>query len=186
MHFQPCARLVTSFRGLVRIRLPLAALALAVGAAGCAQRAEPIEKQQLAATFPTTAAWTPVPQAGAGISDPLADGMNNGREIVGSSTNAAVYIYTDGVDFFVRLRVDDDPAQGGTVRPFGWGLLIDTNNDFAAYEFALMVDGTGNPKSVVLSQNTTPGTTGDPSGRDHPQHDAREPRPGRKRPDHAS
>src|SRR5687767_12229858 len=164
MQFRSCTRRVASFCRTLRSRPPIVALALAVGILGCSQRAEPVAKQQLAATFPATAtAWTPVPQAGAGISDPLADGMNNGREIVGSSTNAAVYIYTDGVDFFVRLRVDDDPSQGGTVRPFGWGLLIDTNNDFAAYEFALMVDGTGNPKSVVLSQNTTPGTTGDPS-----------------------
>jgi outer membrane protein OmpA-like peptidoglycan-associated protein len=164
MQFRPFTRLVGSFCRILRSRSPVAAFALAVGTIGCSQRAEPVGKQQLAATFPATAtAWTPVPQAGAGISDPLADGMNNGREIVGSSTNAAVYIYTDGVDFFVRLRVDDDPSQGAAVRPFGWGLLLDTNNDFAAYEFALMVDGTGNPKSVVLSQNTTPGTTGDPS-----------------------
>jgi outer membrane protein OmpA-like peptidoglycan-associated protein len=163
MQFRPCTRLVASFCRILRSRPPLAAFAIAVGTFGCSQRAEPVAKQQLAATFPAPAtAWTPVPQAGAGISDPLADGMNNGREVVGSSTDAAVYIYTDGVDFFVRLRVDDDPSQGDTVRPFGWGLLIDTNNDFAAYEYSLMVDGTGNPKSVVLSQNTTPGTTGDP------------------------
>ena len=99
------------------------------------------------------------------MSDPLADGMNNGREIVGSAASPAVYTYSDGVDFFVRLRVDEDPSQADAVRPFGWGLLIDTDGDFAAYEFSLLIDGTGNPKSVVLSQNTSPGTTGDPSDR---------------------
>src|SRR5688500_11237901 len=157
MQFRSCTRRVASFCRTLRSRPPIVALALAVGILGCSQRAEPVGKQQLAATFPATdTAWTPVPQAGAGISDPLADGMNNGREIVGSTTDAAVYVYTDGVDFFVRLRVDDDPSQGDSVRAFGWGLLLDTNNDFAAYEFSLMVDGTA-AKSVVLAQNTDPG-----------------------------
>ena len=165
MHVRSALRLLISLSRPLRSAPALALLAAAASAA-CSHRDEPeaLGRVALAATFPASAsAWTPVPQAGAGISDPLADGMNNGREIVGSATDAAVATYTNGVDFFVRLRVDDDPAQSGSVRPFGWGLLLDTNNDFAAYEFALMIDGTGNPKSVVFAQNTTPGTTGDPS-----------------------
>ncbi|MGC4065514.1 MAG: hypothetical protein QM784_12880 [Polyangiaceae bacterium] len=116
-----------------------------------------------AATFPASTSWVAVPQAGASIADPLADGMNNGREVVGTTGFPAVYTAVDGSDFFVRMRVDDDPGQSGSVKPFGWGLLIDTNGNFAAYEFALMVDGTGNPKRVVFAQNTSPGTTGDPN-----------------------
>lgn len=132
--------------------------------AGCAtSKEENLGKVKQAATFPATPNWVPLKQAGSDIADPLADGMNNGREVVGTIAFPAVYTYADGTDFFVRLRVDDNPGQSGSVKPFGWGLLLDTNNDFSAYEFAAMVDGTGNPKRVVFAQNTSPGTTGDPS-----------------------
>src|SRR5687767_3047931 len=105
-----------------------AAIVLSVAVAGCSsERPESIAQTRLAATFPAESGWTAVPQAGAGFADPLIDGQNNGREIVGTTASPAVYTAVNGSDFFVRLRVDLDPAQGDSVRPFGWGLLIDTN-----------------------------------------------------------
>ncbi len=115
-----------------------------------------------AATFPLDSAWIPLTQAGLGMGDPLADGQGNGREIVGSPTDPAIYIYTDGVDFFVRLRLDVTPEQSpGNLRPYGWGLLIDTDNNFADYEFALMVNGIG--EIIEFAENTTKTGIGDPS-----------------------
>ena len=61
------------------------------------------------------------------------------------------------------MRLDDTPLAGsGTeLRPYGWGLLIDTDGDFSAYEFSLMADGI--TETLVFAENTTQGTTGDPS-----------------------
>src|SRR5688500_8097299 len=109
------------------------------------------EERTYAAVFPTDSQWNGVHQFGVGLGDPTNDGANNGRELVGDAANAAFYLYTDGTDVFFRLRVDDNPAMGSGVRPFGWGVLIDTNGNFAAYEYLVMVDGTG-PDQVAFSQ----------------------------------
>ena len=122
-----------------------------------------VTQTKRAISFPSTADWIALEQAGQGIGDVTTDGRNNGREIVGSPASPAAYIYTDGTDFFIRLRVNDDPAKGADeVDPFGWGLLIDTDGDFSAYEYLIMVDGTG-PDQILFAHNTTPGNTGDPN-----------------------
>jgi len=135
-----------------------------LGAAGCA-RAPALEESKSevvqAATF-NDSRWRPLEQNGVFMGDPSVDGQNNAREVVGSITYPAVYVYADDTDFFVRLRLDDNPIQGANLRPYGWGILIDTDGNFNAYEFSLMVDGTGNPRRVVFAQNTSPGTTGSP------------------------
>src|SRR5688572_24535122 len=85
--------------------------------------------------------WIEVEQSGQGMTDTLGDGNNNGREIVGP-TDTAVYVAASDTHFFVRLRLDSDPTQGGSMRAYGWGLLFDTDGDFDAYEYSLMIDGT--------------------------------------------
>ncbi len=145
--------------------------AFAVGLAGvlagisaCSRAPVPEEsvgEVRQAATF-NSSRWKPLEQNGTAMGDPTSDGQNNAREVVGDSTHPAVYVYADDTDFFVRLRLDDNPIQGANLRPYGWGILIDTDGNFNAYEFSLMVDGTGNPRRVVFAQNTTPGTTGSP------------------------
>lgn len=88
-----------------------------------------------AATFPADNKWTPLTQQSIGLADPNNDGSNLGKEIVGSAAFPAMYIYQDGTDLFVRLRVDATPtgnADGsGDLNPSGWGVLIDTDNNFA-------------------------------------------------------
>ncbi|MCK6549774.1 hypothetical protein L6R52_28310, partial [Myxococcota bacterium] len=95
------------------------------------------------------------------IGDPLGDGQNNGREIIGDATHAAVYLFSDGTDFFFRLRVDSNPTGSGSMRPYGWGILFDLDGNFQAYEHALMIDGISDV--IELSQNTSPTNVGDPS-----------------------
>lgn len=115
-----------------------------------------------AATWPADADWDAFSQSGVGVGDILGDGQNNGREVVGDSTDPAVFWYFDGTDFMFRFRLDDDPLQSaGNLRGYGWGLLLDTDGDFSAYEYAYMVDGIR--EEIVVAQNTSPGTTGDPS-----------------------
>ena len=115
-----------------------------------------------AATWPADADWDAFSQSGVGVGDILGDGQNNGREVVGDSTDPAVFWYFDVTDFMFRFRLDDDPLQSaGNLRGYGWGLLLDTDGDFSAYEYAYMVDGIR--EEIVVAQNTSPGTTGDPS-----------------------
>src|SRR5688572_26571810 len=142
----------------------VAALVLASGCSAGLDEQEQLELGQLsqAAVFPPLADWIPVEQGAVKMGDPQTDGSNNGREIVGSDTFPAVFIASDETDFMVRLRLDVTPLDNNGVRPFGWGLLFDTDGNFAAYEFSLMVDGTGSPR-VVFSENTSKGTTGSPN-----------------------
>jgi uncharacterized protein (TIGR03382 family) len=130
-------------------------------AAGCAVDVDvDVGSVESAATFPT--AWTAIPQGGIAIGDPTTDGSNGGREIVGDANAPAIFVATDATDFFVRFRLDDDPQQGiDNLRPFGWGLLVDTDGNLNAYEYAVFADGVTD--QVRLMQNTTPGTLGDPS-----------------------
>jgi large repetitive protein len=117
---------------------------------------------RFAATFPADTDWVTITQFGIGISDPLADGQNNGREIVGDATDPAVFMFNDGTDVFFRLRLDDTPAQGGGLAPFGWGVIIDTDGNFNDYELIAIAEGVGTDE-VSLAANTTPGGVGDPS-----------------------
>lgn len=98
------------------------------------------------------------------MSDPVDDGGKNSREIAGTPY-PAVYVAADDTNFMVRLRLDADPSQSSSVAPFGWGVLFDTNNNLHDYEFSLIVDGTGNPRSIVFGQNTVQASIGDPSDR---------------------
>jgi hypothetical protein len=115
-----------------------------------------------AATFPADADWTALSQSGLGMGDVSGDGQNNGREVVGDSTSPAVYVYNDGVDFFVRLRLDTSPLRSASdLRPYGWGLLFDIDGDFSSYEFALLVDGIR--EEINFAENTSPTGVGDPA-----------------------
>jgi MYXO-CTERM domain-containing protein len=51
------------------------------------------------------------------------------------------------------MRLDANPAPGGTIRPFGWGFAFDTDDDASDYEALLILDGqTG---TVALFRNST-------------------------------
>lgn len=61
---------------------------------------------------------------------------------------------------YVRLRVDEGPAPGGSR---AWGLLVDTNGDPSLYEVMLLADG-GGAGTISIYRNTsgTPGDARDP------------------------
>lgn len=46
----------------------------------------------LAATFPADSDWVALAQDGQDMGDVTGDGQNNGREIVGDTTDAAVFV----------------------------------------------------------------------------------------------
>src|SRR5262245_50706950 len=94
-----------------------ALLAAALGT-GCSGEPEPgleLGVVRQAVTFPPTASWIPVQQTGINMGDPVTDGANNGREVVGSAAFPAVFIYADDTSFQVRLRLDATPLSGSNV-----------------------------------------------------------------------
>jgi MYXO-CTERM domain-containing protein len=144
-------------------RLAVAASSLTWLASGCAVDGPLLDLRQQAAVFPADADWVALPQSGVAMGDVETDGNNNGREVVGSATLPAAFIYTDGTDMFFRLRLDETPERQGGLSPFGWGFLIDTDGNFNAYEFSILIDSTGASDQILVGQNTSPGNLGDPS-----------------------
>ena len=137
--------------------------------AGCSEFYDrrTVAKTVSAVTFPQLADWNPIEQGGQGVGDVLTDGNNNGREVVGSTSQPSIYFYSDGTNFFVRLRLDDDPQKitgsSTTVQPFGWGVVFDTDGNLNDYEYSFFVDGTGSSARIVFGKNTSQATLGNPS-----------------------
>ena len=110
-----------------------------------------------AAAFPTDSEWIALNRNGSPLIDLTSEGANNGREVVGSETYPAAYIFLDSDDIFhVRLRLDDNPSGNGVLASYGWGLLINTsadNNSFNSYEYSLMLDGADD--TITFRENTS-------------------------------
>jgi hypothetical protein len=116
-----------------------------------------------AQTFPDESQWLPLTRDGVPVGDVFGDAQG-ARDVVGDAANPAVYIYRDTTHLFFRERLDEDPVQSpGNYRPFGWGVLIEIDGNADNYEILALVDGISNPDVVVLAENTSPGTIGDPN-----------------------
>ena len=137
----------------MRIR-SVSVIAFLVGCSG----SEPDELgviEQLS-TFPADTAWNTVVQA-----DPTGDGGNNGRDIVGDATRPACQVYTNGIDFFARMRLNDSPAQAQSVSPFGWSMIIDTDGNTASYEYMISIEGIGTSEIHFLKNTSVTGGLAD-------------------------
>ena len=126
-----------------------------------------ISLPNLALAWPADNDWHAIYRGLDQLGDPQKDATgNDARDIVGDTTNSAAYLYSDGNFIYFRIRVDSDPRQNvttGTMIPFGWGLLVDTNENLDDYEYMVMLDGINNPDVMYLCQNTLQGTLGDAS-----------------------
>jgi hypothetical protein len=102
------------------------------------------------------ATWRPVLQNGVGFSDVNTDGTSTGgREVVGNASAPAVYMTTDGVNVFIRIRVDDKPTDnGGILNQFAWGILIDVDGNTTAYDYSLMINAKNNVAAIEFADNT--------------------------------
>jgi hypothetical protein len=96
-----------------------------------------------AATFPGDAAYVPLRCGGDPMTDPLADQPPAlaERDVVGEVTAPAGLRAADAQFLYLRLRVDQDPAPGGTARPFAWGMAFDLDGNRTTYELLIAVDG---------------------------------------------
>jgi hypothetical protein len=83
------------------------------------------------------------------------------RDIVGDVIAPAGYSATDSEFLYLRLRVDQDPAPGETLRPFAWGVAISLDDDPSTYELLLAVNG--DTAQVEIYQNTSTTRPDDPA-----------------------
>jgi len=114
----------------------------------------------LAQDWPQDDEWWPLLIGGEPATD-VCDDSQGPRDIVGTADYPVVLLYFSYPDlgspadyFFVRMRIDEDPTQGGGLAPFGWAVEFDVDNDLSGYEYIGMADGILNPDQVTLAKNT--------------------------------
>jgi hypothetical protein len=116
-----------------------------------------------AQNFPANDQWVPLRCATEVMTDKYRDesGATDDRDLVGDVTNPAGARASDGQYLYLRVRLDADPAPGGNIRPFAWGILLDTDSNLTNYEVLIQVDG--NAKTVALHKNTSTTLPNDPA-----------------------
>ena len=119
-----------------------------------------------AQSFPADSAYVPLRCDPTVMIDGFQDqsGALDERDIVGDTGNAAGLRAADGSFLYLRVRLEEDPAPGGTVLPFSWGFEFDTDGDRTDYEVLVLADGLGGATgNVTLFQNTATSLPNDPS-----------------------
>jgi hypothetical protein len=116
-----------------------------------------------AQTFPADDRWAPLPCGGGVMTDGHRDQSSalRERDIVGDALGAAGYRASDDKFVYLRLRLDDNPAPGGVLRPFAWGFELDLNGDRSNYEILISV--AGSTKNIAVHRNTTTTLPNDPN-----------------------
>ena len=77
--------------------------------------------------FPVDSAYRPLRCGNGVMTDPFADvaGALNERDIVGDAGHPAGLRASDVNNLYMRIRLEEDPAPGGTPRPYSWGMEFD-------------------------------------------------------------
>jgi hypothetical protein len=107
-----------------------------------------------AQTFPADSAWVPF-RCG---SRPMTDGVRDQsaavdeRDLVGDLDAPAAFRWSDQRFLYLRLRIDETPTAGTSLRPYAWGFAFSTNAALDDYEVLVTVDG-GSTR-VALYGNT--------------------------------
>jgi uncharacterized repeat protein (TIGR01451 family) len=115
--------------------------------------------------WPADSQWLELVKGGSAIQDDEGDANGGVNVVPDDGSHAAAYIYNDGTYLYYRLRLDDDPTQGGNgvFAQFGWGFEIDTDQNADDYEWLIMCDGISSPEVISLRENTDKTALGDPS-----------------------
>lgn len=115
-----------------------------------------------AQSFPGNDRYAPLPCGGGVMTDAHRDsaGAIRERDIVGDALGAAGYRSSDDKFLYLRLRLDDNPAPGGALRPFAWGFELDLDGNRSTYEVLIVVDGS--TKNIAVRKNTTTTLANDP------------------------
>jgi uncharacterized protein (TIGR03382 family) len=116
--------------------------------------------------FPPDASYTALRCGGAAMADRLADqpGALDERDIVGDAAAPAGLRASDATNLYLRMRLDKDPAPGGAVRPFTWGMQFDLDGKLDSYELMVAVSGVaGAAGTVSVYRNMTTTLLNDPN-----------------------
>ena len=118
-----------------------------------------------AATFPGDAAFVPLRCAGGVMTDARGDVASapGDRDLVGTSAAPAGLRAGDAQFLYLRIRVDQDPAPGGTLLPHAWGMAFDLDGDRRTYELLITVDGITAPGTVSVFTNRVSTQINDPA-----------------------
>jgi uncharacterized protein (TIGR03382 family) len=112
-----------------------------------------------AATFPDDASYRPLRCGGAVMTDPIGDQPPSldERDLVGDAAAPAGLRAADAQFLYLRIRLEGDPAPGGVVQPFAWGMAFDLDGDRSTYELLVTADGIAAPAGTVsvFTNNTT-------------------------------
>jgi uncharacterized protein (TIGR03382 family) len=139
------------------MRIVLASIVLAAAA---------LPATALAQEFPGDDAYIPLSCGDEPMFDGFRDesGALDERDLVGDAGAPAVLRAADDAYLYMRLRLDEDPAPGGALRPFAWGIELDLDGDTTTYELLIMVDGIeGTGGAVTLYRNSTTTSPNDPT-----------------------
>lgn len=114
--------------------------------------------------WPANNDWIPIYRGTEMLADTEGDTATS-RDIVGDTTNAAAYLFNDGNYIYFRVRLDSNPVDnsGTALDPFGWGFLLDLNQNLDDYEYMILLDGIANPEVMYLARNSQQGIIGDAS-----------------------
>ena len=116
--------------------------------------------------FPPDDQWTTLICHDDAMYDSYRDeaGALDERDIVGNREAPAGFRAEDADFFYLRMRVEADPAPAGSIRPFAWGWEIDLDDDLTTYELLVLANGLGaGTGEVLLFTNMTTTQANDPT-----------------------
>ena len=90
------------------------------------------------------AAWVALARGGTAIGDAVGPGTSE-TDVVGNTTNPALFVWSDATDLYLRIRVNDKPTLANdSWKTANWGCLIDTNGVLTNYEYMAVLSGSAN------------------------------------------
>lgn len=115
--------------------------------------------------FPAEPAWIALRCNHSPMSDLLQDqsGALDERDIVGDTAAPAGLRSSDAQYLYLRMRLEEDPAPGGAVRQFSWGMQFDLDNNLTGYELMVVASGIGGAGTVTVYTNKTTSLLNDPN-----------------------
>ena len=113
--------------------------------------------------LPSNEEFLPILRDGAPLVDVANDATPPVRDLVGDVGQPTAFLALSEGRVYVRIRVDDIPAnpQTGQLIPWSWALLIDTDLDDNNFELSITADGI--TQEFQILENTSPSYSGDPS-----------------------
>jgi len=116
-----------------------------------------------AQSFPADDAWVPLTCRDGVMTDAYRDEpvAVDERDLVGDPAGPTGLRALDADFLYLRLRLDDDAAAGGALRPFAWGFELDSDGDYTTYE--VLIAANGIDEEITVYQNTVTTLPDDPT-----------------------